>query len=417
MLLFENHKQKLINTLKFIGSPFKKFVSTGEIKEDIGLVQSRQEFLQELINIIRQNENFILPIIGDVGLGKTHLYWALKHELYNYNIVYISLETVYKKFYYNTYAEFIENLGENPEERVEPLRNMTKRLCNEWDIGERKFGFFQIADIEKVKNQAFKKWLERFEDKDALMDVITAITAHQCDPYKKVEAERWLIGDLMDVRDLSRLNLKHDLRKRKIAFTMLKVLIENLKKESVLFIDDFEKIISIEKPVYDTSEEIEEIEEVFDPRWFGNKQTPENYTSEKVLDKILELHKIRGLRIIITLKSLDYLEDFKRRIETKNRKLLLMVKEPLIMTNFVEDDIFQFYKNYLDFFFVSINYSDYFKYFSNSFFPLDEQVLKYIFHEAGGNPREVLKHIIKVFNEIVTSNEKLENIIAKYQYS
>lgn len=414
MLLFENKEQKLINTLKFIGSPFKKFVSTGEIKEDVGLVHSRQDFLQNIANIIERNENFILPIIGEVGQGKTHLYWALKHQLYKYNIVYISLETVYKKFYYNTYAEFIENLGEKSEERVEPLRNMTKRLCHEWDAGERKFGFFQIADIEKVKNQAYKKWSRKFEDKSALMDVITAITAHQCDPYKKIEAERWLIGDLMDVRDLSRLNLKHDLRKRNIAFTMLKVLIENLKKESVLFIDDFERIISIRNPVYDTTEEIEEIEEVFDPRWFGNKKSPENYSSEKILDKILELHKIRGLRIIITLKSIDYLEDFKRKIENKNRKLLLMMKKPLIMSDFVEEDMFQFYKNNLDLFFASVKYK-YSKHFSTSFFPLNIDVLKYIFKEAKGNPREVIKYFIKIFNEIITSNEELELILAKYQ--
>ncbi|MFX0081277.1 MAG: hypothetical protein ACFE94_05945 [Candidatus Hodarchaeota archaeon] len=415
MLLFENKEQKLLNTLKFIGSPFKKFVSTGEIKEDAGLVQSRQGFLQNIANIIKNNENFILPIIGGVGQGKTHLYWALKHELYNYNIVYISLETVYKKFYYNTYAEFIENLGEKPEERVEPLRNMTKRLCSEWEAGERKFGFFQIADIEKVKNQAYKKWLRKFEDKEALKEVITAITAHQCDPYKKIEAERWLIGDLMDIRALSRLNLKHDLRKRNIAFTMLKVLIENLNKESVLFIDDFERIISLRRSVYDSIEETEEIEEVFDPSWFGTKQTPENYSSEKVLDKILDLQKIRGLRIIITLKSVEYLENIKRRIEEKNRKLLITVKEPLIMSSLQQEDVFQFYKNYLDLFFASVNYNEYFKHFSDSYFPLNENVLRYIFKEAKGNPRELIKYFIQIFNDIVSSNEKLENLLEKYQ--
>jgi hypothetical protein len=416
MLLFENKEQKLINILKFIGSPFKKFVSTGEIEEDIGLVESRQDFLHDIADIIEQNENFILPIIGDVGQGKTHLYWALKHELYTYNIVYISLETVYKKFYYNTYAEFIENLGETSEDRVEPLRNMTKRLCNEWDVSEKRFGFFQIADLEKVKKHAFKDWSNKFEDKEALMEVISAITAHQCDPYKKVEAERWLIGDLMDIRDLSRLNLKHDLRKRNIAFTMLKVLIENLKKESVLYIDDFERIISIKKPVYDdANEDVEDIEEVFDPRWFGTKQTPEDYSFDKVLDKILELHKIRGLRIIITLKSMEYLDEIKRKIENKNRKLLLMMKKPLFMSDFEQEDVFKFYKKHLDFFFAKINYNDYFNNFRDSYFPLNEITLKYIFHETKGNPREVLKYFIKIFNEIITSNENLENILKNYQ--
>ena len=261
-----------------------------------------------------------------------------------------------------------------------------------------------------------KTWLPCLGSvQDALMDVITAITAHQCDPYKKVEAERWLIGDLMDVRDLSRLNLKHDLRKRNIAFTMLKVLVENLKKESVLFIDDFERIISIKRPVYDTSDDIEDIEEVFDPRWFGTKQTPEDFTSEKVLDKILDLHKIKGLGIIINLKSIEYLDEIKRKIENENPKILEMLIEPLTMAKFIEEDVFQFYKNYLDYFFAKINYSDYFKHFSNSFFPLNEKILKHIFHKAEGNPREVLKYLIKIFNEIATSNERLEHILKEYQ--
>ncbi|MCK4286003.1 MAG: hypothetical protein KAX18_07360, partial [Candidatus Lokiarchaeota archaeon] len=296
MLLFENKEQKLINILKFVGSPFRKFVSTGEIKEDIGIVPSRQEFLQNIVNIIKRNENFILPIIGDVGTGKSHLFWVLKNVLYNYNIVYISLETVYKKFYYRTYSEFIENMAVtiddkiDSEDRMGPLRNMTKQLCDEWGQQKRKFGFFQISDLEKTKEAAYKKWSRRYEDKDALKDVITAITAHQLEPYKKTEAERWLIGELMDEIDLSSLKLKHDLRKHSHAFTMLRVFIENSNKKSLLFLDDFERVIPIQKSFLESTEEAEEIEEVFDPRWFGNKQVSEQNPAEKTLDKILELH-------------------------------------------------------------------------------------------------------------------------------
>ncbi|MHA2181882.1 MAG: hypothetical protein ACXAAH_10700, partial [Promethearchaeota archaeon] len=407
--------------LKFIGSPFKKFVSTGEIKEDIGLVPSRQDFLQDIITIIKQNENFILPIIGDVGQGKTHLFWALKNALYNYNSVYISLETVYKKFYYKTYSEFIESMAVliddkiNSEDRIEPLRNMTKQLCNEWGAQERKFGFFQIADIEKVKEVAFKNWSQKFEDKESLKDIITAITSHQLDPYKKIEAERWLTGELMDIRDLKRLNLKHDLRKRNHAFAMLRVFIENSNKRSVLFLDDFEKVLPIQKYNYDNTEEVEDIEEVFDPRWFGNKKIPEKYSAEKTLDKILELHKIKGLRMIITLKSIDYLEELKREIRAKDEELLLMLKKPLIMSDFKEEDLFQFFKENLELFFANVNYHEYSKFFSGTFFPLNEKVLKYIFREVNGNPREIIKYLIKIFNDIVISNESIEKILEKYQ--
>lgn len=398
MLLFENKEQKLLNLLKFTGSPFKKFVSTGEIEEDINLVQSRQDLLNTIIKKVEENENFILPIIADVGTGKTHLYWALKHELYYYNIVYISLENVYKKFFYNTYAEFIENLG------VAVLRSIVNRLCNEWGALERKFGFFHVADIAKVRKIAFEEWAPKFESKVAIMDIINAVTAHQLDSYKKVVAERWLLGELMDIRELSRLNLMHDLREKNYSFTMLKVLIENSMKSSVLFIDDFEKIISIMKP------KDEETEEVFDPSWlYGSKTPSEKHSAEKTLDKILQLHKIRGLRIIITLKSHEFYEEIKKIIEEKNRGLLFMLKEPLYLSNFLEDDIFLFYQKSLEFFFRSINYVDYFKDFQNSYFPLNESNLRYIFNQTKGNPREIIKLLIKTFNHLFLSNEGLGN--------
>lgn len=406
MLLFENKQQKLLNLLKFTGSPFKKFVSTGEIEEDIGLVQSRQDFLYSIIDVIEKDENFILPIIGGVGTGKTHLFWALKHELYYYNIIYVSLENVIKKFYYYTYSEFIESMG------IEVLRNIARRLCNKWGALERKYGFFHLADIEKVRKVAFNSWAPNFEHKTAIMDIINALTAHQLDPYKKIEAERWFLGEVIDIRELSRLNLNHDLRGRNHSYTMLKVLVENSIVNSVLFIDDFEKIISMMKPISIG----EEKEEVFDRSWlYGSRESPEKHTAEKLLDKILNLNKIKGLRIIITLKSVDYYKEIKDKFEDKNSRLLNVLKEPIILSNFIEKDLSTFYKKNLEFFFGNINYFDYFRDFSDSYYPLNEIVLKYIYNRSKGNPREIIKILIKIFNEIVLSNEDLNEILKRYQ--
>ncbi len=406
MLLFENKEQKLLNLLKFTGSPFKKFVSTGEIKEDIGLVQSRQDLLDSIINVLEKDENVILPIIGDIGTGKTHLYWALKHELYYYNIVYISLENVIKKFYNNTYSEFIENMG------IEVLRNTIRRLCNKWGALERKFGFFHLADIEKVKKEAFEKWSPNFENKEAITDIITAITTHQLDPYKKIETERWFLGEVIDIRDLSRLNLQHDLRERNNAYTMLKVLVENAMVSSVLFIDDFEKILSMMRanPIE------EQTEEVFDRSWlFGAMQSPEKRTADKILKKIINLNKIKGLRIIITLKSTEFYKEIIDKLKEKDSTLLNIVSDPIILSNFIKEDLTSFYKRNLEFFFGHINYFDYLKDFSNSSYPLNENVLKYIYNKTNGNPRGIIKLLIKIFNDIVLSSEDLEDILKKYQ--
>jgi len=172
-------------------------LSTGEIKEEIGLVPSRQEFMSSIINTIKnKNENFILPIIGEVGTGKTHLYWALKNRLYYHNTCYISLENVYRKFYYNLYSEYIEEMG------LKVLRSITTKLCIEWGALEKKFGFFNVVEIKKTRDTALKGWSNKFEDNLALRDIINAITAHQLDPYEKIDAERWLLGELFNVREL-----------------------------------------------------------------------------------------------------------------------------------------------------------------------------------------------------------------------
>ncbi|MFX1316780.1 MAG: hypothetical protein ACFE9T_13025 [Promethearchaeota archaeon] len=409
MLLFENTKQKLLYYLKILGSPFKKFVSTGELIEELGLVQSRQKLLDSIIEIIENNENFVLPIIGEVGIGKTHLFWALKNKLYYYNTVYVSLENVYKKFYYNTYSEFIENLG------VEPLRYIANQLCNDWGALERKFGFFHLADINKVRKTAFKCWSTKFEDEDALKDIINAITAHQLDPYKKIDAERWLLGELMDVRELSRLNLVNDLRKEKNSFSMLKILIENSKLGSVLFIDDFEKILVMIKSA---EEEIDETEEVFDPSWlYGtrDRNLPEVRTAKKILDKILNLQEIHGIRIIITLNSIDSFEEIKAMIKERNRKLLLFFKDPLFLLRFDENDIYQFYKKTMEQFLENINFLEFLKEYPDSYYPLNKKVLKYIYNKSNGNPREIIKLLIKIFNEIIFSYEDLDNILVNYE--
>jgi len=406
MLLFENKNQKLLNLLKFTGSPFKKFVSTGEIEEDIGLSQSRRDLLDNIIDVIENNENFILPLIGAVGSGKTHLFWALKHELYYYNIVYISLETVIRKFYYLIYSEFIESMG------IEVLRNIARRLCNQWGALERKFGFFYLADIEKAKKVAFENWDPRFDNKRALKDVINAITAHQLDPYKKIEAERWFLGEVINIRELARLNLRRDLREKNNAYTMLRVLVENSMVSSVLFIDDFEKVISMTKPIIVE----EETEEVFDRSWlYGTRESPDKRKAEKLLDKIVNLNKIKGLRIIITLKSVEFYKEIKNRIEKINGDLLGILREPIILSDFIEEDLTKFYKNNMEYFFGNINYFDYFSDFSDSYYPLNESVLKYIYKSAKGNPRDIIKLLIMIFNDIILSNDNLETILEKYQ--
>ncbi|MFX1289285.1 MAG: hypothetical protein ACFFFY_12085 [Promethearchaeota archaeon] len=406
MILYENSEELLLNFIRWGNNPFKKFVCTGEIKEELDLVSSRSTLIEAINNTVNDNKNFILPIIGDVGSGKTHLFWALKNNLYYYNTFYISLESVYKKFFYNIYSEFIESL------ELAPLKFVVNQLCEQWGALERKYGFFHVVDIEKVKKAAFKQLTAKYGviESETLMDVINGIITHQLDPYKKIEAERWLLGKLMDAKELSTLNISHDLHKGKNAYILLRLLIENSKQGTILFIDDFEKIISIVKPQQDA------VEEVFDPSWlYGSEMSPKEIASEKVFSKIIQLQNIEGLRMIITLKSIESLDQIKRKYQTLDPELLTLIREPLFLKNFTEEDIFEFYKKTVTNYYDSIEFNEFTEAFEENFFPLNEEVLKNIYKQTQGNPRDSIKILIKIFNDIIDDEENLNLILKKYE--
>ena len=406
MKLYENSEERLLNIIRWGNNPFKKFVSTSEIKEDLDLVKSRDNLIKNIISIVKENKNFILPIIGSVGSGKTHLFWALKNNFYHLNTFYISLESVFKKFFYNIYSEFIENM------EIGPLKFVVNQICEDWGTLERKYGFFHVVDVEKVKQTAFEQLSKNYSElqPETIIDAINGITTHQLDPYKKIEAERWLLGRLMDAKELSTLNLSHDLHKGKNAYILLRLLIENSKQGTILFIDDFEKIIKIMRP------EDEASEEVFDPSWlYGSKMSPNDIASEKIFTKITQLQKIERLRIIITLKSIESLEQIKKKYEAFDSELVPFIKEPLYLNNFSEDDIFEFYINTMNTFYDCIECNEFAQVFENPYFPLNEIILKKILEHTQGNPRAIIKILIKIFNEIIDDEENLESILKKYE--
>ena len=405
MILYENRKELLLNVIRWGNNPFKKFVSTGEIKEDLDLVTSRVGLIQKIKKLVENETNFILPIIGDVGSGKTHLFWALRNSLYYYNTVYISLEYVYKKLFSNIYSEFIENL------ELEPLKYIVNQLCDKWGALERKFGFFHVVDIEKVQKYAFEQLSNKYKEveRETLKDVINGITIHQLDPYKKIEAERWLLGELMDAKELSTLNLTYDLRKGKNAYLMLRLLIESSKSGTILFIDDFGKIISI------MSTKSKQAEEIFDPSWlYGAEGSPNEIAADKIFNKIVQLQNIECLRILITLKSAESLVEIRKKYSEKNPELLSSIKEPFYLSEFEEKDIYELYSSTMSKFYESIDHTEFSKVFQKHYYPLNKRVLKNVFERAQGNPRAIIKFLIKIFNEIIYSNESLDIILKDY---
>ncbi|MBD3254377.1 MAG: hypothetical protein GF383_04750 [Candidatus Lokiarchaeota archaeon] len=236
------------------------------------------------------------------------------------------------------------------------------------------------------------------------------ITAHQLDPYKKIEAERWLLGELMDIKELSRLNLLYDLKHKEYAKTMLKLIIQYSKLKTVLFIDDFDQIITLMKPSKGT-------EEIFDPSYlYGSEtQTPESRKAEKTLDKIIKLSRVKRLGIIITLNTLDSLEKIKKIMREKDQHIYEIFKDPLFLTRFEKEDIYDLYRQNFKQFLNSINYSKFLEVEDNEFFPLNKEHLDIIYNQSKGNPREIIKYLIRVFHEIIYSRENIKKTLKDFK--
>jgi len=160
----------------------------------------------------------------------------------------------------------------------------------------------------------------------------------------------------------------------------------------------------------------DEPEEVFDRSWlYGTRESPDKRKAEKLLDNIINLNKIKGLRIIITLKSVEFYKEIKNRLEKIHDDLIGVLREPIVLSDFIEEDLSKFYKKNMEYFFGNINYFDYFKDFSDSYYPLNDSMLKYIYNKSKGNPRDIIKLLINIFNEIILSNDDLEDILEVYQ--
>ena len=132
------------------------------------------------------------------------------------------------------------------EKGVFPIRKKQSPIAISKDIGEE----FMAVNIKSQKELESKsiggEWLvKQTFNKFGLNDLFLSIgmsenqagiaqmllTAKMLHPSSELEAERWLLGELMDLKELSQLNMKFDLRKNKAAFIILKLFIENSNKK------------------------------------------------------------------------------------------------------------------------------------------------------------------------------------------
>ncbi|TFG16596.1 MAG: hypothetical protein EU531_06065 [Promethearchaeota archaeon] len=98
-----------------------------------------------------------------------------------------------------------------------------------------------------------------------------------------------------------------------------------------------------------------------------------------------------------------------------DENIIHFINEPLFLSQFTESDIYEFYVNNLKNFLENGNFTKIPDATFEDYFPLNHQLLEHIYHMNNGNPREILKILIKIFNEIIFSNQNLSKILEKYE--
>jgi hypothetical protein len=385
--------KRMLQTLQSSLSPFEKFVAKYDIEETLPLVSGRRkEFFAYLAHAIRELPNQIIPIAGQTGYGKTFVLWELKKAMEIRNpVVFLEVPDNAENFYYRIYTKIITEIGSNG------LRDITSMFADMWGASELKFGLYRVLNIQKILAKA--KETKRFVNsihKQELEQCMKVIISHAIDTEKMPIAERWLLGDKIEVDNLNFLEVEKDLSFPFMAEEIFKLIVDCLPEGPILIFDDIDKNWT-RYNIYPRNDEEE-------PDWTepssqapielntssSSAQTPLSFFEQltTILDNI---HKIK---IIITL-HMDNIDTILSKFPANWQYTL---RSPIYLPPFKPEDAKEYFLMAL---------SQYRKKYNldpveeNKFFPLSEKLILMTYDYTKGNPREIIRGFQKLFDAIV----------------
>ncbi|MHA1521213.1 MAG: hypothetical protein ACTSRK_13600 [Promethearchaeota archaeon] len=396
MFISETEKALLHRLQNSLG-PFENFVAKMDLEEILPLVPDRQHILDEIASLVNNsNNNVIIPLIGDVGQGKTHLCWQIKKAL---NIrafpVFLEVPTDSKLFYYNLYTEMVENIG------AESLRDLSNRISDLWGAQEKKFGIFRTSNVEEVLSHA--KEMLNFEDsphQPELEDCMRIIITHAIDPDKSTIAERWLLGEVIDPDELYFMGVSRNLNGRFVASELLKLLLKYLPEGILLIIDDMDE--TWER--YDSPDMMED-------DWTQVSNLQETSISAS-LEGVPEFFQDLGLlfldfpniHLLFTIKPDKEKEIFGylSAVLKENYNVPAVFIPPFSLTD-LEVYYQQAIRNYCK---VQHLQSQQI----SPVFPWNTRIIEKIFYKSGGNPRKIIRKFQDALDYLLYDRESLEGI-------
>ncbi len=418
-------KDKFLDLLAYKMPPFDRFVAKGDIEEWDDILSSREDVLYKISALINETKHSLLiPIIGSMGIGKTHALWGIKNS---FNIeaftTFVTLPRSKNKFHYYFYSDLIDNFG------ADNLKEFTMEFGDKFGANEKLYGMFKTQNTSKIIKNSFEELKYLFEEESDLEQCITVIIEHLMSPEKFTIAERWLLGQLMDYDELFIMNIDEDLSGKDMAYTMLKLLIENYSKGILILFDDLSKKIKEFEGIHDFEEDDD-----FDWAEENNENMEKNDVEKSLQQIIIDLLlNINNFKIIICLeegedeKILNFFQrklEFNKEILAEPMKLDIITLEDMIELYFTRIQKFSIDNNFFSHpvadrnFDPKRNFEEYYQKFGEDlFFPLNRKIMGDIHDASKGNIRTCLKNFKKILDALIfeeTTPEKLKSGYSSY---
>ncbi|MHA1377147.1 MAG: P-loop NTPase fold protein [Candidatus Helarchaeota archaeon] len=341
-------------------TPFDSFVSKRFKRDVFDIPEVREALDKEIKNLIKIIKNSkkskILTILGDIGSGKTHLYWTLYNSLNlrkpEFYIVYISpQDTEIKDIYFTLCSNLLTDLGQKT------LSLIASKIINIGGGKTTNLDFLGLIKIKKsprtIINQVLKK-IQLTEFQQNLMKAFIYLGAGTT--FEREIALKWLKKEDLKPKELKKLDIQTNDFTEKEYEEIFKLIIKYIGAPLILFFDDIEYFQLLDKE-----------------KAFGN--VIKNFSNN--LESIL---------IILTSlsESWDYFESL---LETILKKEMKHVKK---LNNFTEEEVADFYIKTMENFW----YKNRLKIPPDPLFPLSEKILRIINVKSGGNSR-LVKQLLK----------------------
>ncbi len=365
-------------------TPFDKFVSRGDLPDDFDIPGPHADIdasvEQALTDIDETRVSKVISVLGENGVGKSHLFWALRKRFYaQANFIYVPAPVSKKSTLFDMYTRFVEGLG---EDRV---RDILAKIASNWGSRYKIYGIFRTTDVESVIRRATK--LEAMEKtmNPYLQDCIRAIIKFDLDPENRALAERWIFGEPMDFAELQVLGVERNMKEEETIFSMMNLLIESMEEALVLFFDELEKPFQSPELTVETDDRLRA----------GNGQVatmveehPRNMF--EIVNKL-----VRETTNVLAILSTNS-NDWDRVKEHVPPQLLEKIGRNLTFRTFTFEEFRQLYLEILRKYWFDLEVTI----IKDPFYPLSETILQEIFQKGKANPRECLRILKKVFSAI-----------------